>query len=105
MRIHVALAPDVTSHGTTRSCSALGRANIGEITVNWLALSWISTNILGVPIINAAYGVAMSVSGIWAGISSFIFQLPVRAAAALSAVCWSRLSNPSPCPPPNRACC
>lgn len=53
---------------------------IGSIAVNWLALSWISTVILGVPISGAVFDDPDKgkTYGILAGISSFIFQLPLQ---------------------------
>jgi predicted permease len=58
-------------------CSKVG---IGEITVRWLSLTWISTVILGVPILTAVFnnpGRGLFY-GLLAGISSFIFQLPFQ---------------------------
>jgi predicted permease len=53
---------------------------LGELAVRWLALTWISTVILGIPIISAVFGDAIQGAflGLLAGISSFIFQLPVQ---------------------------
>jgi hypothetical protein len=59
------------------------RAWPGRVVVDWLGLAWISTVILGVPVLTAAMGAQYAKLGIIAGISSFIFQLPVRCA-------WSR---------------
>jgi predicted permease len=58
----------------------LGQRGIGEVAVIWLTLSWISTVILGVPISGAVFGSPSKgkTYGILAGISSFIFQLPVQ---------------------------
>ena len=51
---------------------------IGQIAVVWLSLTWISTVILGIPILTAVLGspVKGAFYGLLAGISSFIFQLP-----------------------------
>lgn len=59
------------------SCAVFFRRGIGEITANWLFISWVSTVILGVPLLRAALGVQYANLGVVAGISSFIFQLPV----------------------------
>ena len=53
------------------------RKGIGQVTANWLFISWVSTVILGVPLLRAALGPQYSNLGVVAGISSFIFQLPV----------------------------
>lgn len=50
----------------------------GRVVVDWLGLSWISTVILGVPVLQSAMGDKYAKFGILAGISSFVFQLPVR---------------------------
>lgn len=57
-----------------------GQRGIAEVAVMWLTLSWISTVILGVPISGAVFGSPDKgkTYGILAGISSFIFQLPVQ---------------------------
>jgi predicted permease len=56
------------------------KGTIGEFAVIWLALSWISTVTLGVPISSAVFGDPNlgKTYGILAGISSFIFQLPLQ---------------------------
>jgi predicted permease len=56
------------------------KGTIGEVAVIWLALSWISTVTLGVPISSAVFGDPNlgKTYGILAGISSFIFQLPLQ---------------------------
>jgi predicted permease len=56
------------------------KKGIGHIAVNWLALTWISTVILGVPISGAVFDDPQvgKTYGILAGISSFIFQLPLQ---------------------------
>lgn len=43
---------------------------------HWICATWISTVILGVPILAATLGPAYANLGILAGVSSFIFQLP-----------------------------
>jgi predicted permease len=53
------------------------RRGIGMVTMNWLVVSWISTVILGVPLLRAALGPQYASLGVVAGISSFIFQLPL----------------------------
>ena len=53
---------------------------LGNVAVMWLGLTWISTVILGVPICTAIFGdpkVGLKY-GIMAGISSFMFQLPLQ---------------------------
>ena len=50
---------------------------LGVVTVNWLFFSWISTVILGIPLLTAALGPQYASLGAVAAISSFIFQLPV----------------------------
>lgn len=52
----------------------------GQVAVLWLCLSWISTVILGAPILGAVFGDSMKgISyGILAAISSFTFQLPLQ---------------------------
>ena len=56
------------------------RESIGHVAVLWLALTWISTVIMGVPISSAVFGNPKlgQKYGILAGISSFIFQLPLQ---------------------------
>jgi predicted permease len=53
---------------------------IGQVAVQWLALTWISTVILGVPIAGAVFGdPGLGLQyGVLAAISSFIFQLPLQ---------------------------
>lgn len=53
------------------------RRSLGEVTVNWLSTTWISTVILGVPLLQALLGPSYANLGVVAGISSFIFQLPL----------------------------
>lgn len=56
------------------------REGIGHVAVLWLTLTWISTVIMGVPISSAVFGNPKlgQKYGILAGISSFIFQLPLQ---------------------------
>mmetsp|Transcript_3811 Transcript_3811/g.6601 ORF Transcript_3811/g.6601 Transcript_3811/m.6601 type:complete len:426 (-) Transcript_3811:24-1301(-) len=56
------------------------REGIGHVAVLWLTLTWISTVIMGVPISSAVFGNPQlgQKYGILAGISSFIFQLPLQ---------------------------
>ena len=53
---------------------------IGDVAALWLAMTWISTVILGKPIAAAVFGSEMKGAkyGILAAISSFIFQLPFQ---------------------------
>lgn len=53
---------------------------LGQVAVMWLALTWISTIIMGVPIAGAVFGDPTKgrTYGILAAISSFIFQLPLQ---------------------------
>ena len=53
---------------------------LGDIAVLWLSFTWISTVILGVPICSAIFGnPSLGVLyGLMAGVSSFIFQLPLQ---------------------------
>ena len=55
------------------------RKGVGHIAVLWLSMTWISTIILGVPISSAVFDNPQvgAKYGILAGISSFIFQLPL----------------------------
>lgn len=54
--------------------------SMGDIAVRWLTLTWISTVILGVPILTSVFGDPQKglFYGLLAGISSFIFQLPFQ---------------------------
>ena len=52
------------------------KKGVGTVTANWLFVSWVSSVILGVPLVRAALGPQYSNLGVVAGISSFIFQLP-----------------------------
>jgi len=53
---------------------------VGKVAVIWLALTWISTVVLGIPIMSATFSDAKKgiYYGLLAGISSFIFQLPLQ---------------------------
>ena len=53
---------------------------IGQVAVIWLSLTWISTVILGIPISTAVFEnkAKGAFYGLLAGVSSFIFQLPVQ---------------------------
>ena len=53
---------------------------LGDVAVLWLSFTWISTVILGVPICSAIFGKPSLglLSGLMAGVSSFIFQLPLQ---------------------------
>lgn len=57
--------------------SLLHRGTLGDAMAHWICTTWISTVILGVPILSATLGVAYAYLAILAGVSSFIFQLPV----------------------------
>lgn len=52
---------------------------LGHVVIIWLCLTWISTVIMGVPISSAVFGNPSlgRKYGVLAGISSFIFQLPL----------------------------
>lgn len=76
-RTHVRLQTPETTRYCRKACKS-AQARIGDAVVNWLGLSWISTVILGVPVLTAALGKQHAQLGVIAGISSFIFQLPVR---------------------------
>ncbi len=53
---------------------------LGDVAVLWLSFTWISTVILGVPICSAVFGKPTLglLYGLMAGVSSFIFQLPLQ---------------------------
>lgn len=59
---------------------ATRKGGLGDVAVMWLALTWISTIILGIPISAAVFGDPNKgrTYGILAAISSFIFQLPLQ---------------------------
>lgn len=54
------------------------RSTVGDVAVVWLNFTWISTVILGIPILTAVFGSPRvgQFYGLLAGLSSFIFQLP-----------------------------
>ena len=54
--------------------------SLGDVAVLWLSSTWISTVILGVPICSAVFGKPSLglFYGLMAGMSSFIFQLPLQ---------------------------
>jgi predicted permease len=64
-----------TDRNTTKTTTL-----IGQVGVLWLSLSWISTVILGIPIAGAVFDKPTlgATYGLLAGISSFIFQLPLQ---------------------------
>ena len=55
-------------------------SGIGNVAVLWLSLTWISTVILGIPILSSTFKdpTLGRQYGILAGVSSFIFQLPLQ---------------------------
>lgn len=54
--------------------------SLGDAMAYWLAATWISTVILGGPVVSAALGKQYNYLGVLAGVSSFIFQLPLMLA-------------------------
>eukprot|EP00892_Ulva_mutabilis_P001562 jgi/Ulvmu1/11406/UM075_0068.1 len=66
----------------------------GRVVTDWLGLSWISTVILGVPVLRSAMGDQFAKFGILAGISSFVFQLPLML-VLLEVHRWLSMSLPS----------
>ncbi len=66
----------------------LHRGSVGTVMTYWMCATWISTVILGVPILSAMLGTAYANLGVLAGVSSFIFQLPVMLVGF--EVDWSR---------------
>jgi predicted permease len=58
----------------------VNNGGVGQVAVLWLAMTWISTVILGIPIAGAVFDNPTKGAkyGILAGVSSFIFQLPVQ---------------------------
>lgn len=67
----------LTLAGSVAYTVLVQKGGVGDCMVHWVATTWISTAILGVPVIRAALGTQYAQLGIIAGISSFIFQLPV----------------------------
>ena len=55
-------------------------SGIGNVAILWLSLTWISTVILGIPILSSTFKdpTLGRQYGILAGVSSFIFQLPLQ---------------------------
>jgi hypothetical protein len=55
------------------------KGKIGSVAVLWLASTWISTIIIGIPIMSAVFGNPQigKTYGLLAAVSSFIFQLPL----------------------------
>jgi predicted permease len=58
----------------------MNNGGVGQVAVLWLAMTWISTVILGIPIASAVFDNPAKGAkyGILAGVSSFIFQLPFQ---------------------------
>lgn len=53
------------------------RQSIASVTIHWMVTCWVSTVVLGIPLLIATLGPQYGSLGAVAGISSFIFQLPV----------------------------
>lgn len=53
------------------------RRSIAYVTINWMVTCWVSTVVLGIPLLIATLGPQYGSLGAVAGISSFIFQLPL----------------------------
>ena len=53
------------------------RRSLAFVTINWMAHCWVSTVVLGIPLLNATLGAQYGSLGAVAAISSFIFQLPL----------------------------
>ena len=64
----------------TRKVKGRDSLDIGHVAVIWLTISWISTVILGAPILGVLFGNnSKGISyGILAAVSSFAFQLPLQ---------------------------
>jgi hypothetical protein len=73
------------------------RRPLGDVATNFLCTTWVSTIILGTPILRAALGSAYAYLGIVAGISSFLFQLPVQASAPRTGGSPARASGQPAC--------
>lgn len=71
------------------------KVGIGDVAVRWLSLTWISTVILGIPILTAVMGDPRKGQeyGILAAISSFIFQLPLQ---LFFLECHAVINEPAP---------
>jgi len=64
----------IRRNSNSNSNATSGQQNyygIGQVAVVWLSLTWISTVIIGTVVVDFQYGLL-------AGVSSFIFQLPVQ---------------------------
>eukprot|EP00890_Picochlorum_soloecismus_P003483 jgi/Picsp_1/4135/NSC_01644-R1_auxin efflux carrier len=55
----------------------LKKKNLAFITICWMNTCWVSTVVLGIPLLGATLGAQYASLGAVAGISSFIFQLPL----------------------------
>jgi predicted permease len=53
------------------------KKNLAFITICWMNTCWVSTVVLGIPLLGATLGAQYASLGAVAGISSFIFQLPL----------------------------
>lgn len=76
----IALVMSFGSVVIRRKQSPSASGGIGQVAVQWLCLTWISTVIMGVPILTALFNNPQEgrFYGLLAGISSFIFQLPLQ---------------------------
>eukprot|EP00884_Botryococcus_braunii_P023041 jgi/Botrbrau1/9420/Bobra.0252s0044.1 len=62
--------------------TVISRGGPGDVVAHWMASTWISSIILGVPILIATLGPSQAQLGLLAAISSFIFQLPAPRGAS-----------------------
>lgn len=53
------------------------RRSLATVTIHWMVTCWVSTVVLGIPLLIATLGPQYGSLGAVAGISSFIFQLPL----------------------------
>ena len=53
------------------------RGSVGDVAAAWLCTTWVSTVVMGTPLLRAVLGPAYAPLGVVAGISSYIFQLPL----------------------------
>jgi predicted permease len=53
------------------------KRSLAFVTINWMVTCWVSTVVLGIPLLIATLGPQYGSLGAVAGISSFIFQLPL----------------------------
>lgn len=53
------------------------RLSLASVTIHWMVTCWVSTVVLGIPLLIATLGPQYGSLGAVAGISSFIFQLPL----------------------------